>query len=81
MSSNQLAIWEWAKQQGPTFAVMAIVVWVLYGKLNETEQRYEKKLEKIEKQVQDCNQAQVEILRTQIEKNNLLMEHLKEGRK
>lgn len=81
MRNGQLAIWEWAKQQGPTFAVMAVVVWVLYGKLTDTELRYERKLEKIEKQVQDCNQARVEILRTQIEKNNMLMEYIKESRK
>ena len=77
MSAAQIELIGWAKQQGPIFVIMAVVVWVLYSKLNQQEQRYEQKIERIETKIDDCNRAQIEIMRNQIEKSNMLMESLK----
>lgn len=63
-----------AKQHGLSFALMAVIAWVSWDRMNTLEIKYDRKIEILENEVRDCNRKSQELLVNQIEKNNLLLE-------
>lgn len=70
MSNTQTWFLDQLKNQGPSFVLMGVMLWYLYGKVGALE--LEQKQMQVE--IQNCNKVNQEILINHIQKNSEMLQ-------
>ncbi|MBA4304625.1 MAG: hypothetical protein C0424_10410 [Sphingobacteriaceae bacterium] len=70
MSTTQTWFLDQLKNQGPSFLLMGVMLWYLYGKVGILEQEQKQ----MQVQIQECNRVNQEILINHIQKNSELLQ-------
>lgn len=58
------------KNQGPSFVLMGVIVWYLYGELKTQK----KDIKQLQQEVKNCNKSSQDLLINQLNKNSRLLE-------
>jgi ATP-dependent Zn protease len=73
---TQLSVYKEIAKQGALVLILCIGLFYFYQDNKRHQDRIEKRLTEVEQKVDDCYKDNINILKNQIDKNNLILEKL-----
>ncbi|MDP2188554.1 MAG: hypothetical protein Q8J69_07715 [Sphingobacteriaceae bacterium] len=70
MSNTQIWFLDQLKNQGPSFVLMGVIVWFLYGEMKQQKTD----IKQLQVEIQACNKSNQDLIINQLQKNTRMLE-------